>query len=155
MTSNRIEPVKKVIELNCSIEHAFNIFTEKFGVWWPLKTHSCSQENASTVEMEHFVGGKVVETSKNGKTYEWGEVLKWNPPFDFSMTWYPDETKEVATRVTVQFEKLDAQKTKLNLLHEGWEARGDKAVDIRNTYNSGWTGVLASYESFIVKGKSK
>jgi uncharacterized protein YndB with AHSA1/START domain len=75
----------------------------------------------------------------------WGSLLEWNPPHAFAMTWHPGQPSEQATRVVVQFAAAAAGGTEVRLLHSGWEARGDRAIDARNSYDGGWQVVLAKY----------
>jgi hypothetical protein len=42
-------------------EHAFKAWTSKFHLWWPLATHSVSRAEASSVQLEPGVGGRIVE----------------------------------------------------------------------------------------------
>ena len=41
--------------------HAFRVFTEGIGTWWPLETHSVGEGGAENVELESRVGGQIVE----------------------------------------------------------------------------------------------
>jgi hypothetical protein len=44
--TRRVEPVRKSITVDASVEHAFEIFTERMSDWWPVKTHSVHEELA-------------------------------------------------------------------------------------------------------------
>jgi uncharacterized protein YndB with AHSA1/START domain len=142
-----VEPIRKSIELACADEHAFHVFTGKIALWWPLKEHSCSEENAETVEIEPRAGGRIVETAKGGEKHVWGTVLTWDPPRGVSMTWHPGNPVDQATRLTVTFTRLSPERTRVDLVHDGWEARGEKAGAVRGSYDSGWAGVLAVFKA--------
>jgi uncharacterized protein YndB with AHSA1/START domain len=60
------------------------------------------------------------------------------------MTWHPGSDPSRATRVDVTFSD-EGDGCRVELVHSGWEARGAKADDARNAYESGWTGVLERY----------
>lgn len=151
---NQIEPIRKTLDLNCTIAHAFNVFTDRMTIWWPLKTHSCFGESSKEVIVDKRMGGKIVEYSKSGDTNVWGEVLAWEPPTLFVMTWHPANSDKLATKLTVQFKKLSEAKTQVSILHEGWENRGDQADVVRGQYNFGWASVLELFKAFAEGKKS-
>ena len=35
-----LEPIRRTITVQCSLEHAFRTFTEGIGNWWPVETYS-------------------------------------------------------------------------------------------------------------------
>jgi hypothetical protein len=41
----------------------------------------------------------------------------------------------------------DGDSTVVELEHRGWEARGDRAAEVRAAYDGGWIGVLERYAS--------
>ena len=73
------------------------------------------------------------------------------------MTWHPAQSPALATRLEVRFEDT-ASGSRLLLLHDGWEARGDDAPLVREGYREGWTSVLKCLEELalsIVKAKER
>jgi len=144
-------PVKKCIDLDCPIEAAFEVFTGRLATWWPLMTHSCFGDSNASVQFEERVGGHVWEIAADGRRAAWGEILEWQPPHSFVMTWHPGNTADVATRLSVRFESLAPSRSRLNLVHEAWEARGADAASARDAYQSGWDPVLGRYAECVAK----
>lgn len=138
-----IEPVVKTISLNADVEKAFRHFTENMHVWWPLATHSLSQENAKTVVFEAKEGGRIYEIDGSGKEREWGRVKVCEPPHRIVFSWVLEDPVN-QTEVEVQFRDEGGGKSSLTLTHRGWENRSDGAK-WRGEYDKGWDGVLAAY----------
>lgn len=141
---NILAPVEKTINVPLSLEEAFALFTSGLASWWPLQTHSVGAGEALTCTIEGFVGGRIYETNNDGSQAPWGQVLVWEPPLKFSMTWHPGRDEKSAQRVEVIFYE-DGEGTRLELKHYDWELLGDKAEITRNGYDSGWDIVLGKY----------
>ena len=145
MVINQLTPVVKAVEVNCSAEEAFVIFTERIGSWWPYeKTHSVGEGKVASVTMECRLGGRVYETWGDGTTYDWAEITEWEPPARFAMDWSPSAEPRPHTQVEVRFESTSSG-TRVALTHTGWERLGDDAVPIRDNYDKGWTPVLDDF----------
>ena len=125
-------------------EQAFELFTQGLHGWWPFRGHSCTGDEALTVEFEARVGGAVTEMSRSGERHPWGTLTAWEPPSFFAMTWHPAQTPEVATRLSVRFEPTDGGSI-VDLRHDGWSARGADAATIRDGYQHGWALVLGRF----------
>jgi hypothetical protein len=140
----KIEPIKKQIKVGLNQEAAFRLFTEGMDKWWPLAIHSVGEEQAETCVFEGRVGGRIYEVMKDGSQSEWGQVLNWEPFEKVAFTWYPGRTPETAQEVTVTFIEVLGG-TQVDLLHQGWEALGEKAQTGKVGYDFGWDFVLANY----------
>jgi uncharacterized protein YndB with AHSA1/START domain len=141
--AQRIDPVRKSVVVDTSVEHAFRVFTERIGEWWPVKTHSVHEELAETAGIEPRVGGDVFELWRDGRE-SWGEVTAWEPPHRLVFTWHPGRPAEETTEVEVRF-AAQGGSTLVELEHRGWEARGENALAARASYDEGWDPVLARY----------
>jgi|SRR5687767_3018600 uncharacterized protein YndB with AHSA1/START domain len=141
--TQRIAPVRKSVVVDAPVEHAFRVFTERLGEWWPVKTHSVHKEQAETAGLEPRLGGALYELWPGGRE-EWGTITVWEPPHRFVLTWHPSHGLEEATEVDVRFSAKRGS-TLVELEHRGWEARGERAASVREAYNTGWVPVLASY----------
>jgi len=139
------DPVIKTIEVPCNQADAFSIFTDKVGSWWPLDKNSVSAmqgEVAQEVNIEAKPGGSIYEIGHDGTRHEWGSVTTYRPSDKLVLAWHIGLSAEQASRVTVDFIVIDANKTKVVLTHDNWEAFGEKANDMREGYNQGWVGVF-------------
>ncbi len=59
---------------------AFEVFTARFGDWWPLATHSVGAKEAAGVIFGAGVGGMIVETLADGSTTAWGTNHQMGAP---------------------------------------------------------------------------
>jgi DNA-binding transcriptional ArsR family regulator len=141
MDGDRLEPVVKVITVPGSPTIVFELFTDRMAEWWPLETHSVGQADAVGVRVEPGVGGRVIETTKDGAEHEWAEIKEWEPGRRLGMDWYPGLPVEQATHLEITFRRT-AEGTEMTLVHDGWEARGVDAARMREGYETGWDLVL-------------
>jgi uncharacterized protein YndB with AHSA1/START domain len=141
-----VEAVRKSLMVKCSPERAFQVFTAEIGSWWPLGRYSIGGDKITEVVFEGKVGGRVYERHADGGEGEWGRVLEWDPPHRFVMSWYPGSDAAEATDLEVRFAP-QGNGTRVDLEHRGWEILGDRAAETRASYDGGWAGVLAEYET--------
>jgi hypothetical protein len=127
------------------VARAFELFTAELGDWWPLEKHSVGGDDREAVVVEPRAGGQVFEQLRDGVRAVWGDVLVWDPPERFAMTWHPGGDPATATEVEVRFTAV-AEGTQVDLEHRGWERRADGAT-ARPSYDTGWTMVLARYQA--------
>jgi uncharacterized protein YndB with AHSA1/START domain len=139
------EPVIKSLVVALDPPSAFELFTTGLARWWPLATHSCAGAAARDVTIEPRVGGRVVEHADDGSTAPWGTVLAWEPPHRFAMTWHPQADPVQATRLEVRFSAAHERGCRVELVHDGWQVRGDAAAAVRERYDGGWVEVLQRY----------
>jgi uncharacterized protein YndB with AHSA1/START domain len=148
-TKTEVEPVRKSITVESSVDRAFATFTKGMAGWWPLDTHSVGADREG-VELEELVlegrsGGRLYERLSDGDECDWGRVLVWDPPHRFVMTWHPGyEDPEQHTEVELRFRE-QGEATLVELEHRGWERLGERAMEARNGYNMGWDFVLGRY----------
>jgi uncharacterized protein YndB with AHSA1/START domain len=136
--------LRKAIVVNCPVEHAFRVFTEGLGDWWPFEGHSLFDEDGVGVVFEDRVGGRVYEVSKSGEEGLWGTLVVWDPPKAFAMTWHPGRDEETAQELDVRF-SAEGDGTRVDLVHTGWERLGDRMAEISGHYDDGWDFVLGLY----------
>ena len=130
-------PVVREVLVGADLETAFALFTERIGAWWPMATHSVFGEHATVA----FEDGRLVERAGRSVS-TWGEVLDWDPPRGFRITWHPGLDADEATEVEVRFAAEDEQ-VRVSLVHTGWERRANP--DVRASYETGWVVVLGRY----------
>jgi uncharacterized protein YndB with AHSA1/START domain len=136
-----VPPVEKSVLVRCDPARAFAAFTAEIAQWWPLQTHSVAQAQTRSVAIEPRVGGRIYEIAADGSEAEWGRVLSWSPPHGFSMTWHPGRPAEPHTVVELSF-MAEGDRTRVRLIHRGWQALGARAEAGRESYQGGWETVL-------------
>jgi uncharacterized protein YndB with AHSA1/START domain len=142
-----VEPIRRTITVQCSLEHAFRTFTEGIGIWWPVERFSIGVEEDGTgapvdVLLEPRANGKLAEVAADGTETSWGEVLLAEPPHRLVLKWQPGSKHP--TEVEVRF-AADGDSTRVELEHRKWEIYGEEAAAARDSYANGWPGVLARY----------
>ncbi|GAB2672386.1 SRPBCC domain-containing protein [Kribbella swartbergensis] len=138
--------VKRVV-VPVGPERAFEAFTAEMSAWWPLRTHSVTEENAREVRLDGAVGGRIVEYDDGGEVGSWGTVSTWDPPTSVSFSWHPGTDPEQAGQVTVTFTAVEGG-TEVQLVHTGWERRPD-GLRARVNYDTGWELVLGTYATAL------
>ena len=141
-----IAPICKVLSLSCTPERAFEVFTSELATWWPLETHGAFKADAASVVFEPKLGGRIVETSVDGRENVWSVVSVWEPPKRVVFSWAPDADKSVQTEVEIGFAPDGDGGTRFELIHRGWERWAEQAEALRTGYDNGWNGVLAAFE---------
>lgn len=141
MTSTSLPPIKRSISVSWSQEAAFKRFTAEFGSWWPRKTHSIGGSRIRHVVFEQQVGGRIYEEHNDGRRFQWGEVIVWEPPKRVKFTWHPSRDPSTAQEVEVEFH-VEGSGTRLELTSIGWERLGRRANRARKAYDFGWGYVL-------------
>lgn len=143
MTTPDVDPLIKTARVGLPPTEAFDLFTARMSVWWPLATHSVGLDRATDVAVEPRVGGSIVETIADGSTSVWGTIEVWDPPNRLRFTWHPGTPPGEATLVEVRFRDADTGTT-VELIHTGWERRPDGAA-ARAQYDPGWDFVFGLY----------
>lgn len=140
-----LAPVVKTLELQRSAADAFRIYVHEAAKWWPLATHALSPEN-NTTAIDHIVepriGGRVYEVAEDGRTFDWGEVLAYEPGRRFAMTWQLGQPREQSGEVEVRFEPRGPDACLVTLTHTGWERMGERGAQMREGYAMGWASVF-------------
>ena len=135
------EPVRKTITVRCTPAEAFEIFTARFGAWWPVKKFSLHQAETETAVIEPRVGGAIYEIAANGERAPWGEVRVWEPGVRFVMAWHPGHDASEAQEVEIRF-VAEGEGTRVELEHRDWQKLGAKAAGTRDNYEQGWVFVF-------------
>jgi len=138
-------PITKSILVDCTPEHAFDVFTRRIAEWWPLHAHSIHQEHAETVVVEPRQGGEVYELSDTGERAHWATVTAWEPPHRVTLSWHVNPESPAPTEIEVTFAAQDG-KTLVTLEHRNWELLGPELGTAgRSSYATGWDPVLARF----------
>jgi uncharacterized protein YndB with AHSA1/START domain len=137
------EPLRLELDVDCPVEHAFAVWTEGIGVWWPAD-HTVSAEPGLRVVLEGRVGGRVYERTPAGVEHDWGEVTVWEPPSRLAYTWFLRAARADATDVDITF-SATATGTRIAIEHRGWERLGARAGDWRDRNRMGWASLLPHF----------
>src|SRR5262249_17987402 len=122
VTPLRRPPVRQATIVRSDIGHTFTVFVRTIGAWWPVQPFSAGKARVRAVTVEERVGGRVYETWDDGTEYDWGELLAWDPPHRFTMTWTGTPAR---TEVELNFTALGPALTRVAVEHRGWEALSD------------------------------
>jgi uncharacterized protein YndB with AHSA1/START domain len=133
--------IRKSVTVPLPVEKAFELFTERIGSWWTLRTHSLGGEQAQTAVLEGELNGRLYERQVDGTEADWGRLIAFEPPHRLVLAW----DLKAGTEVEVRFTE-DAQGTRVDLEHRGWERLGDEADQWFRNYEEGWPTLLAAYE---------
>jgi uncharacterized protein YndB with AHSA1/START domain len=146
-SENVFAPIEKTVVVGLSIQDAFRLFVEGFGKWWPLKSLSVFGDDAATCIIESKVGGRIYEVHKDGQQQsEWGRVKTWEPPRRLIFSFYPGRAPTDATEVEITFKPAPGR-TRVTLIHRGWEYGGPEVQARYSSYATGWDFVLGHYVS--------
>ena len=66
-----VEPIRLSFEVECPVEHAFEVWTGRIAQWWP-RDHTVSGDADLTVVLEARPGGRIFERRANGIEHDWG-----------------------------------------------------------------------------------
>jgi uncharacterized protein YndB with AHSA1/START domain len=148
-----IAPVRKSIVVAASAEIAFEVFTRRIDKWWP-KSHGIGSAPVRESIIEPFVGGRWYTTCEDGTEATVGHVRVWEPPkrlvmsWEVSAGWKPDGREAYASDIEVQFLAQDAEHTRVDLEHRGFERMGIEAGQtMRDAVDNGWPALLALFET--------
>lgn len=139
-----IDPLRLTYEVACGPAHAFDVWTNRFSIWWP-KGHSVSGHPDTEVVFEPRLGGRIFERSPDGTEIEWGEVTAWDPPRRLGYLWHIRRDRTDATDVAVTFAEGPNGSTRLEIVHSGWERLGAGAEEWRDANRGGWDGLVPHF----------
>lgn len=157
VTALRRPPVRQSVLVRSSRAHTFETFVGTMGTWWPVNPYSAGKERVRDVTVERHVGGHVYETWADGTRVDWGELLAWEPPERFAMTW---AIVNALTEVELTFAELGPVLTRVSVLHSGWEKLSDSqlAEDCAlpggyagGAFDKGWAFILGQLSAAAEK----
>ncbi len=141
-----VEPLVIDLRVECDPVHAFDVWTTRFGDWWP-RGHSVSGDPAAIV-LEPRLGGRIYERLADGQEIEWGEVTAWEPPVGLAYLWHIRRDRADATDVRLTFADAGDGTTRIEIVHSGWDRLGVGADEWRDANRGGWAGLLPHFTAF-------
>jgi uncharacterized protein YndB with AHSA1/START domain len=138
-----IEPIRLTFDVDCPVDHAFDVWTRRIGQWWPAD-HTVSAEDDLEIVLEGRPGGRIFERRRNGLEHDWGEVTIWEPPTRLGYTWHLNREPTDATEVEIRFLPSGAR-TRVEIEHRAWERLGAEGETWRDRNRGGWATLLPHY----------
>ncbi|MBA4792400.1 SRPBCC family protein [Phenylobacterium sp.] len=110
------------LRVAASPERAFQVFTEEIGAWWkPSMLFQTTPRAPGRLAFEGGEGGRLTETLENGKVFEIGRILAWEPPERLVFAWRQASfPPELTTEVEVRFEDKGGE-TRVSVEHRGFD----------------------------------
>jgi len=111
------------LRVKATPERAFAVFTGEIGAWWrPSGLFQTTPRAPGRLAFEPLgEDGRLIETLANGKVFEIGKVLAWEPPTRLAFSWrqaaFPPD---LHTEVEVRFEAVGAE-TRVSVEHRGFD----------------------------------
>ena len=143
-------PLRITFHVDCAVEHAFAVWTERIGSWWP-RDHTVSGTPILVV-LEGSVGGRIYERTEDHTEHEWGVVTTWEPPTRLAYSWHLGRDAAVATEVEIQFVEQGPDGTRVEIEHRGWERLGEQSDEWRDRNQHGWDSLVPHYRSATTEG---
>jgi hypothetical protein len=148
ITELKRPPVRQSVLVRSPRAHTFETFVARMGAWWPVNPFSAGKDRVRDVTVERRTGGRVYETWADGTQVDWGELLAWEPPRRFAMTWV---IVTAATEVKLTFTELGPALTKVSVVHTGWDKLSDEQLArdcalpggyVGGAFDKGWAFIL-------------
>lgn len=110
------------LRVKASPERAFAAFTEEIGAWWrPNGLFQTTPRQPGRLAFEPGEGGRLTETLSNGKVFEIGRVIAWEPPSRLVFGWrQANFPPDLVTEVEVRFEAV-GEETRVSVEHRGFD----------------------------------
>lgn len=153
-------PIRQSAVVAADRSRTFDVFVRRMAQWWPLTPFSRGGERVQTVVVDEAVGGRVAEVWDDGTSWTWGDVVEWDEPTSFAMTWNVTGTPTV---VALRFQRVTDGITRVELEHRGWdrltEAELGEDCAIAGGYRSGafhrgWEEILRRFTD-TVEGRAR
>lgn len=135
------DPLRFEFEVGCPAEHAFATWTERTSTWWPSGS-TMSGLTGVQIVFEPRVGGRIFERTPDGTEHDWGRITAWDPPRRLAYRWHHSTDPASATDVEIRFADAGRSKTRVEVVHSGWERLRDRADAWRDRNQGGWNGVI-------------
>jgi uncharacterized protein YndB with AHSA1/START domain len=122
------DDVTRSVDVDAPRERVWQLLTDpaELARWWP-----------DAAELEPGIGGRVVLMFGPGNVS--GEITRWEPPAALGFTWQPSNMPGVALHVTFTLDDLGDGRSRVSVLHSGFEAARPEA---RDAVVEGWKRFL-------------
>jgi uncharacterized protein YndB with AHSA1/START domain len=122
------DDVTRSVDVDAPRERVWQLLTDpaELARWWP-----------DAAELEPGIGGRVVLMFGPGNVS--GEITRWEPPAALGFTWQPSNMPAVALHVTFTLDDLGDGRSRVSVVHSGFEAARPEA---RDAVVEGWKRFL-------------
>jgi len=141
------------ISVDVPIEHAFQVFTERFDEIKP-REHNLLTVPIDRTVLEPHVGGTIYDVGTDGSICTWARVLAYEPPhrlvfsWDISPQWQIELDPGRTSEVEIQFIADAPRRTRVVLEHRDLDRHGDgwQGLTTLDT-GDGWPLYLERYRT--------
>ena len=137
-------------DVACPPHHAFAVWTDRIGIWWP-RDHTVTGDPVAIV-LEGRVGGRIYERTEQGVEHDWGVITSWQPPELLAYRWHLGVGRESSTRVTIRFSTIGESATRVDVEQSDWDHLGAAAEEARSRNRSGWESLVPHFRAAIEEG---
>jgi uncharacterized protein YndB with AHSA1/START domain len=142
-----MEPLTAEIDVPVGPDRAFELYVSR-----PGRRHPGTGLSGAPAQIvyEPFVGGRWYERTADGREYDWGRILEWDPPRRLVLAWMVgawtgswafDPDPQHASRAEITFLAIE-DGTRVRVEHSNLEAHGRGADAIRRGASGGWVDDL-------------
>ncbi len=123
-------PVRHHVDVDTTIERAFEVFTS-MTVWWPPE-HRLMEDELREVVIEPRVGGRCYQVGVDDSQCDWGRVLVWEPPHRLVVAWHLtsrfefDPDAQRASEVEIGFAPIGERRSRVTLEHRCFDRHGPR-----------------------------
>ena len=150
--------VRASVVVNVPIEHAFAVYTDDIGSWWPPEHHILEGTLAEMI-FEPRVGGHVFDRATDGTECRWARVLAYEPPhrfvisWDISLQWQIEADPARCSEIEVRFVEQGPSQTRVELEHRHLDRHGDGFEAMRDAVGSpdGWAVGLRRFAERVAR----
>ncbi|MEO7223195.1 MAG: SRPBCC domain-containing protein [Devosia sp.] len=135
------EILTRTISLNCSVEHAFDVFTGKIDLWWPLGHR---KHRDGTLRLD---AGALIDRSPDGAEWTMATIAEIDPPSLLRLDWYPG-SPAAPTSVEIRFIG-DVSRTEIVVTHRPLLETKSIWPQRVELFERGWNSVLPALKAFI------
>ena len=144
--------VRAQVVVDAPIKHAFAVFTEGIGTWFPPENNLLRVAIAERV-FEPRVGGHIYDRGVDGSESHWARMLVYEPPtrvvisWDISPRWQIETDLANSSEVEVRFISEAPNRTRVEVEHRNLERHGEGWEQTRDMVRSegGWPGCLRRF----------
>ncbi|MGB2626320.1 MAG: SRPBCC family protein [Candidatus Acidiferrum sp.] len=151
--------VRKTLRVEVPAERAFQVFTERMGMWWP-PSHHVGVTPFRDILIDKKQGGRWYEINVAGAECVWGTVLAYEPPKKVVLSWHlqPDWSFSAdlakASEVALEFIAEGPETTRVEFEHRHLDRHGLGWEKMREQVGAdgGWPMILKLYVEAMNQG---